>query len=115
MRLAWDSVRHVEKAEGDYQREPSHALYHTARWAKLSKAWKRSHPLCERCKAKGLLAEADVTDHVIPFPICDDFFDKTNLQSLCKRCNFEKGIEDRPKIQRWKAEHPGWEKKYVKH
>lgn len=34
--------------------------------------------------------------------MCKDFFDESNLQSLCYDCNMRKGIEDRKRIQEWK-------------
>ena len=103
MKLAWDHKDRKEKGSG-YQRKRSDALYHTSRWTRLAKAWKIAHPLCEECKRKGIIKAAEVTDHIIPWPICGDFFDTSNLQSLCEDCNREKGYRDREKIGQWKRE-----------
>ena len=84
MKLAWDSKYRVEKHDGSYQREESDPRYHTTRWAKLSRRWRLMHPLCAECARKGLIREAQCVDHIIPAPICEDFFDEGNLQSLCK-------------------------------
>ena len=107
MNLPWDSKDRVDKHDGKYHRPPSDPLYHTPRWTKLSRRWRASHPLCARCAAKGIIKAAECVDHIIPWPVCEDFFDEKNLQSLCNECNMLKGIEDTPLIQKWKREHPG--------
>ena len=104
MKLAWDLQSRREKSDG-YVRRRSDEPYHSSRWTKLARAWKVEHPLCEECKRKGIIKAAEVVDHIIPWPICEDFFDRSNLQSLCEDCNREKGYKDRPVIERWKREH----------
>lgn len=105
MKLPWDSV-----TQADGQRttrwEPSDPRYHTTRWTNLSRRWRLAHPLCEECKRKGVIRAADCVDHIVPVPICKDFFDESNLQSLCRECNNLKGQRDKAKIQRWRKEHP---------
>ena len=103
MRLPWDSKARVKKSQ-TYVRERSADLYHTARWTKLSRAFKVSHPLCEECKKRGKITPADVTDHVVPWPICgaEGFFNEDNLQALCHNCNHEKGQRDKKVIQQWR-------------
>ena len=104
MKLAWDPQSRREKSDG-YVRPKSDAPYQTWRWKKLAKAWKVEHPLCEECKRKGIIKAAEVVDHIVPWPICDDFYDRGNLQSLCAECNMLKGIKDRPAIVEWKRKH----------
>ena len=41
-------------------------------------------------------------DHIVPYPVCGDFFDSTNWQSLCSKCNAEKGNKDKKIIQEFK-------------
>lgn len=106
MKLVWDSASRVDKHDGGYHRQESDSLYHTARWAKLSRSWRQSHPLCEECKRKGIIKAAQCVDHIIPHPICSDFFDTSNLQSLCNECNMLKGMTDRKTIQQWRKTHP---------
>lgn len=106
MRLPWDPKSRTEKPKG-YVRPKSDYLYQTWRWKKIAKAWKEAHPLCAECGRKGIIKAAEVADHIIPWPICGDFFDTSNLQSLCEDCNREKGYRDRPLIQKWKKEHRG--------
>lgn len=104
MKLAWDPQSRRGKSDG-YVRRRSDEPYHSSRWTKLARAWKVEHPLCEECKRKGIIKAAEVVDHIVPWPICEDFFDRSNLQSLCEDCNREKGYKDRPAIERWKREH----------
>lgn len=107
MNLPWDSVNRVDKHDGTYQREASDPRYHTPRWTQLSKRWRIAHPLCEEYKRKGVIKPAQCVDHIIPAPICEDFFDERNLQSLCSECNMLKGISDRKLIAEWRKQHPG--------
>lgn len=105
--LAWDSKARIQKvSEGPYQRERSADLYHTARWTRLSKSFKASHPLCAICASKGIIKPAQVTDHITPYPVCgkDGFFDTNNLQALCEECNHLKGQRDKKIINKWKHE-----------
>jgi len=81
-------------------------LYQTHRWKSLSRAWKLSHPLCEECRKQGIIRAAKVTDHIIPYPVCEDFFDMGNLQSLCEYHNILKGNRDKRLIQQWRRTHP---------
>ena len=105
MRLAWDSKHRAEKHDGSYQREASDPRYHTPRWTQLSKRWRMQHPLCAECLGKGIIKQAQCVDHIVPAPICEDFYDESNLQSLCNECNMLKGIKDRKLIQEWKRKN----------
>lgn len=104
-KLAWDSKARIQKIEsGPYVRERSSDLYHTARWTRLSKAFRASHPLCAACAAKGIIKLAQVADHIVPYPVCgyDGFFSESNLQALCEECNHEKGQRDKKVIAEWR-------------
>lgn len=100
-RLAWDGERRQD--DGGYKRERSADPYHTSRWTRLSRAWRMMHPLCEECKRNGIIKAGEVTDHIIPWPVCQDFYDENNLQTLCKDCNHAKGQKDKKLIQSYKA------------
>lgn len=102
MKMAWDSLEGKAADRGGYQRERSSDLYHTYRWTRLSRAFRQSHPLCAECARKGRLKAADVVDHITPFPVCRDFFDESNLQSLCSDCNIAKGNRDKAVIAEWR-------------
>ena len=102
MALAWDSKKRKDADCGGYQRERSSDLYHTYRWTRLSRAFRQSHPLCAECARHGRLKAAEVVDHITPFPVCRDFFDESNLQSLCADCNIAKGNKDKVIISEWR-------------
>ena len=57
--------------------------------------FREKHPLCAICLEKGLLVPSEVVDHIIPVAVCSDFWDKTNWQALCRKCNIEKGNKDK--------------------
>lgn len=105
MVLAWDSKERNAADRGGYQRERSSDLYHTYRWTRLSRAFRQSHPLCAECARNGRLKAAEVVDHIVPFPVCRDFFDESNLQSLCADCNIAKGNQDKAIIKEWRRTH----------
>lgn len=105
MALAWDSKKRKDTDSGGYQRERSSDLYHTYRWTRLSRAFRQSHPLCAECARNGRLKAAEVVDHIVPFPVCRDFFDESNLQSLCSDCNIAKGNRDKAVIAEWRRTH----------
>lgn len=103
-RLPWDSQSQALKDEGKYVRETSDDLYHTARWTRLSHAYRQSHPLCANCARQGLSVPAECTDHIVPMPICREwFYDTSNLQPLCEKCNHLKGQSDKVFIQQWQG------------
>ena len=108
MKLAWDSKRTRDRVEGKYIRERSDDLYHTARWTKLSRRYRIAHPLCAECKRNGRIEPSTFVDHIIPWPVCGDrFFDESNLQPLCDKCNHAKGQRDKELIERWRRERGG--------
>jgi len=51
-------------------------------WQALSKAFKRSHPICHDC---GRVAE--LVHHVKPIAQGGEVLDEDNLRSLCKACH----------------------------
>lgn len=102
MRLAWDAEHKAERHDGSYQRERSADPYHSYRWTRLSRAFRSEHPLCAMCQKEGRITPAAVVDHIIPYPVCDDFFDRNNLQSLCEKCNHDKGQRDKKVIAEWR-------------
>lgn len=62
--------------------------YKTANWAKLRKCQLTREPLCRFCKRLGDINPANTVDHIKPHKgNMDLFFDRNNLQSLCKTCH----------------------------
>lgn len=91
-----------KNAPTGYNRVRSADEYHTARWTKESKSFRARHPLCEACERKGVVAASEVVDHIVPFPVCPDFWDSRNWQALCKKHNAEKGNKDKKIIAEFK-------------
>ena len=105
--LPWDSPRPKADTYKDRPRQASASLYHTYRWARLSRAFRAEHPLCAECRRKGIVKPATCVDHIEPWPVCGEqgFYDWSNLQALCDECNHDKGQRDKPKIQAWRRTH----------
>lgn len=78
-------------------------FYHSSRWTRLSRQFRESHPVCERCRLNGVIVPATVVDHIIPAELCANPFDISNLQALCERCNLSKAAEDKKMIQQWRG------------
>lgn len=63
-------------------------------WAQASTAYRRAHPLCVCCKANGVAAASQVTDHIVPHKGDQALLrDSANWQALCHRCH--NGIKKR--------------------
>lgn len=67
-------------------------------------AWRAEHPLCEMCRSKGKITPGEVLDHIVPVFMYNDFYDETNLQTLCKKCNAAKGNKDKRLINKMRNE-----------
>ena len=52
-------------------------------------------PLCEHCKARGLLVVATQVDHRLPIEQGGHPTDSRNLQSLCESCHSVKTGQDK--------------------
>jgi 5-methylcytosine-specific restriction protein A len=65
-----------------------HHLYNRAAWRKL-RLWQLSQsPLCRMHQQLGQVVQANVVDHITPHRgDLELFFERTNLQSLCKPCH----------------------------
>lgn len=105
MKLPWDHPRTADRHSGKYVRERSADPYHTSRWTRLSLAFRTEHPLCAECARQGRVRAATCVDHITPYPLCKDFYDRSNLQSLCDECNHLKGQRDKKLIQEYKKKH----------
>lgn len=65
-------------------------LYKTPRWRKLRQIILSENPYCVICKTKGITKLANTVDHIKAASKGGDFWDRSNLQSLCKSCNLSK-------------------------
>ena len=80
-RSAQDAGRYASRAEW-------HALYNRKVWKQTRLAVLQESPLCVRCMKLGRSIPATVVDHIIPHRGDETlFFDRDNLQSLCKPCH----------------------------
>lgn len=78
-----------------YQRHAERSpLYDTPRWRALRLAQLRQEPCCRACAEKNRVTPATVADHIRPYRDGSDFFDATNLQSLCKSCHARKSARE---------------------
>ena len=63
-------------------------LYNTARWHRTRTYQLRHQPLCERCKAKGYVVQANVCHHVDKdSKLSPSTFFLGPFQSLCSHCH----------------------------
>ena len=61
------------------------------RWRLAREAYLALNPLCKLCHNKGLIAAANVVDHIVPHKGKKHFFwDQSNWQSLCTPCHNKK-------------------------
>ncbi|WP_368489673.1 HNH endonuclease [Clostridium sp. BJN0013] len=92
-----DLLRYCEKHQKQVDRKysrmnrPFKHLYNTSRWKKLRKQFLQEHPICVKCKAKGVIKAAAVVDHVRAHKGNERlFWDESNWQPLCKSCHDRK-------------------------
>lgn len=70
-------------------------FYHKNAWTVASRIFREENPLCVECRKVGRLVAATVTDHIIPKDICQDPWDQSNWQPLCKTCHAVKSAKDK--------------------
>ena len=85
-------------------------FYSSKEWKECREEYKKSVGyMCERCKAKGLLAPAEIVHHkirVTPGNIKrpEILLDFNNLEALCRKCH---GEEHKTISRRYKADEYG--------
>lgn len=86
--------KHPRTRDRDYDRRRGSAAArgYGYRWQQYSENYRRAHPLCCRCKARGVTTPTECVDHIEPVTGPDDprFWDPDNHQSLCLTCHSEK-------------------------
>lgn len=80
----WCDTHEAEQPTYDDDRPTAAQRGYDSRWRKASKRYRRKHPLCERCKAKGKTREADLVHHKTPLNEGGSKYDPDNLESLCR-------------------------------
>ncbi|NLH53541.1 MAG: HNH endonuclease [Bacteroidales bacterium] len=48
-----------------------------------------------RCSANGLVTPGEIVDHKVPKNACIDPWDKSNWQTLCRKCHAIKSAKDK--------------------
>lgn len=67
-----------------------HALYGSAKWKAMRRAFLARNPVCVMCGAR-----AEVADHIAPHRgDAELFFNEANLQPLCRRCHSAKTLAE---------------------
>ena len=91
-------------------REAVEAFYVSGVWIDCARAYRRAHPLCERCLAKREISVSEQVHHKIrlsPENLNDPdvTLNWDNLEALCGKCHKE---EHRPKRERrWSVAEDG--------
>ena len=63
-------------------------FYGSIQWQKLRKAYKASHPLCERCEREGKVRPATMVHHKLSVKDHPELkLDPNNFESLCRDCH----------------------------
>lgn len=64
-------------------RPSSQVRGYDANWQRLSAAFRREHPLCQRCRER----PSELVHHLRPISAGGSRLDPANLISLCKACH----------------------------
>jgi 5-methylcytosine-specific restriction protein A len=89
--LTHDRYCSKHKREVNKERNEMNSKIYNNRWRKASKAYLKDNPLCVHCKKEDRLTPATEVDHIIPHGgDMKRFWDKSNWQSLCKKCHSKK-------------------------
>lgn len=79
------------KKEFDTTRESAPKRGYGRRWQSLAKRVRQEEPLCRCCLALGITKATAEVDHIIPHKGDQTlFWDRGNLQGLCKSCHSRK-------------------------
>ncbi len=91
--LSYGSHCDKHRKEIKAARNKRHAKYYNRQWQKARAIYLRAHPLCVHCEEAGRLTPATEVDHIIPHRGDKAlFWDRSNWQSLCKRCHSRKTV-----------------------
>jgi len=94
---------HLGKRKEKYEsRKPEYSkLYHTQRWIKQSKLYRRRNPLCVECLKYGITTDCTgknkgCVDHIVPHRgDLRVFWDKDNWQTMCTMHHNQKSGKER--------------------
>jgi len=93
----------VTKTEKQQWQECQAAFYVSVAWIDCARAYRRDHPLCERCLTRHEISAAEEVHHRIKLTPSnihkpDIVLNWDNLEALCKKCHQEE--HNREKEQR---------------
>ncbi len=87
-RCAKCSRKKQRQEDSEPARREAHRFYNSERWRATSAAYKREHPLCERCGAQGFVSRSEETHHIKSHKEHPELaYDWDNLEALCKACH----------------------------
>lgn len=67
-------------------------FYHTRQWQRFRKiVFERDYHMCQYCKARGVIREGNIVDHVLPVELYPNKMkDIDNLVTCCSNCHYWK-------------------------
>ena len=78
----------AQRQQVDARRGSARERGYSARWDRASLAYKRQHPLCLGCEARGRTEPTTVVDHIVPHRGDQAlFWDTGNWQPCCRTCH----------------------------
>ena len=88
-------TRVFKKKSSKSYSKPEHAkLYYSRRWRGLRNLFIRRNRLCINCKDNNLIVEGELVDHIKPISEGGDFYEWSNLQTLCNPCHRKKSAKE---------------------
>jgi 5-methylcytosine-specific restriction enzyme A len=70
-------------------------MYNSKAWRTLRRLQIEQYPLCAECLKRDRLTPATVADHIKQARLDEvEFFDQSNLQSLCASCHNKKSAKE---------------------
>lgn len=82
---------HRRKVNREYSKSrpdrDEQAFYASNRWKELSKRYKKEHPFCISCEAKGIISPSTTTHHIKPIREGGDPWADSNMEALCASCH----------------------------
>ena len=79
-----NGIKRYNPYQADRQNEP---FYNTALWQRIRTAYKRQHPLCERCLLQGKTERTFMVHHIVSISEGGSKTDWGNLEGLCDSCH----------------------------
>jgi 5-methylcytosine-specific restriction protein A len=86
--LSHDRYCGMHKKRMNKERNSINSKIYNNQWRKASKTYLKENPLCVHCEKEDRLTPATEVDHIIPHGgDMKLFWDKSNWQTLCKKCH----------------------------